>query len=606
MILFVALACVQELEPPGVVGNPDHDFDEDGYSEREGDCDDRRPELNPSATEICDGLDNDCDGLVDDQDVDIDPSQQTSWYLDQDGDGYGDGSRADRRCDASSPAWVELSGDCDDLDEQIHPEAEEVCGDGLDNDCDGSPGACGWGLENQLDEATAVFTGSSPGERAGFAMVCMDLLGEDGAEDLIFSAPRSGGADLQGSLHVFSGAEDFSGSYDFDEAELEILGLHTPGYLGTQLERLPRAGGDLLVVGMPGEYSSSSSGGGVYLLEAVAEGGQLDLAEGFEFAFIEGVGAGDLLGWQVQASPGGLLALGAREWGGEVAASGAVYLLDEIPEGQVLVDDVAVARLEGSQAVEALGHAEFGFLDVDGDGLEDLIVGSHRRENPSGLDTGALYILHGPVSGQVRVEERADLRIYGDSEDDGFGFRVIANEDMDVNGDGVTDLLVAAPYHDGAGEPGSASGRLYTLGLDELALAPEVASVGSISNLRIDGDTEEGAQAGGAMTAPGDFNGDGHLDLTVGTPLEIDEAAVGRVLHLNLPLPEASGAVHMIDYALVFDGAEDTRDAGADLAGGCDLDADGYDELLIGAPNLEHQGSGGAGKVYLIAGRPGL
>jgi len=49
------------------------------------DCDDNDVSINPGATEVCDGVDNDCDGLVDDDDPSVDPATQTTWYADSDG-----------------------------------------------------------------------------------------------------------------------------------------------------------------------------------------------------------------------------------------------------------------------------------------------------------------------------------------------------------------------------------------------------------------------------------------------------------------------------------------------------------------------------------------
>jgi hypothetical protein len=105
-----------------------------GYIADDSDCDDADPTINPAATEACDGVDNDCDGLVDDDDSAV--AGQSTWYLDYDGDGYGEATSSDQACDQPS-GYVADATDCDDRDASAYPSAGEYC-DGVDNDCDGA------------------------------------------------------------------------------------------------------------------------------------------------------------------------------------------------------------------------------------------------------------------------------------------------------------------------------------------------------------------------------------------------------------------------------------------------------------------------------------
>jgi MYXO-CTERM domain-containing protein len=84
------------------------DDDGDGLAEIEGDCDDASADVNPTAEEIANGVDDDCDGYVDE------------GLSDGDGDG-----------------WSVDDGDCDDADGWANPGRVELCDDGVDNDCDG-------------------------------------------------------------------------------------------------------------------------------------------------------------------------------------------------------------------------------------------------------------------------------------------------------------------------------------------------------------------------------------------------------------------------------------------------------------------------------------
>ena len=99
------------------------------------DCDDTAAAIHPSATEVCDAIDNDCDGDIDDADIDLDTSTGSTFYTDSDSDGFGSASSSVMACVAPS-GTVSSDADCDDADATINPSATEVC-DTLDNDCDG-------------------------------------------------------------------------------------------------------------------------------------------------------------------------------------------------------------------------------------------------------------------------------------------------------------------------------------------------------------------------------------------------------------------------------------------------------------------------------------
>ena len=102
-----------------------------GYITDASDCDDANPAVNPAATEVCNGLDDDCNGTVD-----TDAADLSTWYADNDSDGYGDATSTTTACDAPAD-YVSDDTDCDDTDSAVNPGALEVCG-GLDLDCDGA------------------------------------------------------------------------------------------------------------------------------------------------------------------------------------------------------------------------------------------------------------------------------------------------------------------------------------------------------------------------------------------------------------------------------------------------------------------------------------
>ncbi|MBU0646407.1 putative metal-binding motif-containing protein, partial [Patescibacteria group bacterium] len=96
------------------------------YSLTPGDCDDGDDSAFPGATELCDSVDNNCDGHIDEGLIHV-------VYLDWDGDGFGSDQVSTTRCSGNDlpEHFVENPFDCDDNDAAAHPDASEVCGDGI-------------------------------------------------------------------------------------------------------------------------------------------------------------------------------------------------------------------------------------------------------------------------------------------------------------------------------------------------------------------------------------------------------------------------------------------------------------------------------------------
>jgi hypothetical protein len=208
-----------------------------GYVLDASDCNDSRADINPLGFEICDHRDNDCDTLTDDADPTIDITTQQQVYGDVDGDGYGDvnnlvlvcyptaglGVPNSSDCDDGDPIanidqdWYEdldsdgYGGgspvvfqclnpgggqvplgdglDCNDAEPTIHPDALDVCNDGVDVDCSGSDqcGSCkDWQLALGATATTGIYT-IEPAVGSVTDVYC-DMETDDGGWTLVASS----------------------------------------------------------------------------------------------------------------------------------------------------------------------------------------------------------------------------------------------------------------------------------------------------------------------------------------------------------------------------------------------------------------------------------
>ena len=102
----------------------------EGFVAYSTDCDDTDRPVNPDATEMCNGYDDNCDGDADENTA-IDA---TLWYVDQDDDGFGEDKTEYAACEATE-GDVATGGDCDDGNKNVSPSADELC-NLIDDDCD--------------------------------------------------------------------------------------------------------------------------------------------------------------------------------------------------------------------------------------------------------------------------------------------------------------------------------------------------------------------------------------------------------------------------------------------------------------------------------------
>ena len=225
------------------------------------------------------------------------------------------------------------------------------------------------------------------------------------------------------------------------------------------------------------------------------------------------------------------------------------------------------------------GHSLAGGDDVDGDGIDDVLIGATGDVTNRSYNGGA-YLVHGPVTGRFDMFGAAAILI-GEENSDLAGTGVSL---PDVNADGHADLLVGAT---GNGVGGSAY----------LVLGPVTGRVRlSRADAKLTGSEFDWAGSAGSHA---DVDADGRDDLLIGAPGNADGGTDAGAAYVVLAPVRGAFDLATSDAVLVGEEAED--EAGWSVAGAGDVDDDGHEDLFVGAVGNDRGGSY-AGAAYLVRG----
>ncbi|MCR4405219.1 MAG: PKD domain-containing protein [Candidatus Acetothermia bacterium] len=289
---------------------------------------------------------------------------------------------------------------------------------------------------------------------------------------------------------------------------------------------------------------------------------------------------------------------------------GEVYIILGRPNLPSVIDLLSSASYDtiiyGLNTQERFGIA-LGTADLNGDNIDDIVIGAPDADGwrAGRPDAGAAFIVFGslnlPSVIDLRTARYPHVAIYGANPGDHLGEAVATT---DVNGDGISDVLVGAPDADGAGGALPDAGAAYLIygrenwpaEIDLGAAAADVALFGRDAGDRF-----------GSSVLIADLDGDGFEDLIAGAPEgkgpDNLRGGAGEVYVIY----GAEGFPPVIDLAQASSGiiifGQDPRDAlGSALASG-DVNGDGLSDLLIGAKGADGPNKrADAGEAYLIYG----
>ncbi len=553
----------------------------EGYVLDATDCDDANLDVNPSANEAClDHVDNDCDGEIDTDAVDV------AWYADVDEDGYGDVNVTTTDC-APPEGYVGNSEDCDDASNEVNPGVDEVCNNGIDDNCDDSPGACVHAGASTLASVDVTLTGDS--DSTGWAIVGPCDLDGSGELDLVASAPDGDqNAQNTGSIFIFFNGSLTTSSLTTSAADVVIVGDEEYDYAGSAVAcgDVDRDGVDDLLFGAFGDDEGGSDVGAVAFFPGTTLSGSLSASDASSsWVGTEGatsLGERALAIGDVDGNGSGDLVVGWSNNSDYDSNAGALYFIsgDAIPEETVRIDD-ADAQWLGEATGDRAGLS-IGLCDLNSDGAQDILTGSYGLDD-GGSDAGGMYLIWGDAYAGIMSFSESDALWTGESAGDLSGSSIACNGDVDD--DGVNDILVSAPYQDEAADNAGAVYLIY--GADTFAGEMSLTS----ADAKWIGETSDDQVGNAAAMCDIDDNG---MDDIFVSSINYDGGSSNLGIVYMVSGGVHSGTSNLSSAEASWTGTSGGSQAGSALSCPTDLNNDNVDDLAVGAPTKS--------EAYLIFG----
>ncbi|MDP2902113.1 MAG: DUF4347 domain-containing protein [Methylovulum sp.] len=274
--------------------------------------------------------------------------------------------------------------------------------------------------------------------------------------------------------------------------------------------------------------------------------------------------------------------------------------------------------INGQAASDQSGISVASAGDVNGDGLSDVIVGAYQSDPSTGTDAGRSYVVFGKANNTAvdlstiaGATPTGGFVINGQTAGDLSGYSVAAAGD--VNGDGLADVIIGAFQSDPSSTTTDA-GRSYVVFGKANNTAVSLSSVAAgTGGFVINGEAANDA-SGISVASAGDFNGDGLGDLLVGasgaSPTSTRGYAGKTYLVFGKTIISPATTIPAVNLAnftnstadgFVINGDNREDFSGLSVAAAGDVNADGYADLIIGAPQNDAVTSE-AGRSYVIFG----